>query len=53
MDQGSVENLSGRQQRAQKISSMDREVVEDLSRSQEEGLIERISVEDVSRSCRA
>ena len=46
MDRGSVENLLGKQ-RAQKISSMNREVVEDLSRSQEEGLIER----NLSRIC--
>ena len=52
MDQGFVENLTGKQ-RAQKFSSMDREAIEDLSRSQEEGSIERISVEDVSRSYRA
>ena len=52
MDRGSFENLSGRQ-RAQKFSSMDQEAVKDLLRSQEEGSIERIFVDNVTRSCQA
>ena len=52
MDRGSFENLSGRQ-RVQKFSSMDQEAVKDLLRSQEEGSIERIFVDDVTRSCQA